>query len=235
MIGGTKLTWYRNVNGYIGACEGLNRKSYYMHQIIMGCYGNGRGTGNVSVDHIDRNPLNNSLENLRVANREEQQQNTKGTLPGTKRERQQNARPLPDGITQDMLRKYVVYYYNVYDKVNDKAREYFRVEGHPKLKPRCWETSKSNHIRIQDKLAAANKVVDDLEQDRFPESESRELPKFVSLVTLRDKPHLVFEKRMDAQRLNLKMVLPDNYELASELEKLNQKIAAKYPDQTIFE
>jgi hypothetical protein len=233
-IGGTKLTWYMCVNGYIATCEGIDRKSYFMHQIIMNCYGNGRGTANISVDHIDRNPLNNSFENLRIANREEQQQNQKGVLQGTKRERQSNARPLPEGITQDMLRKYIVYYYNIYDKVNNKSREYFRVEGHPKMKPKSWETSKSNAISILDKLAAANKVVDDLDQDIFPEEEDRNLPRYVSLITFREKPHLVFEKRVDNKRLNLKMVLPAEYNLHDQLMKFDDKISKKYPDEHIF-
>jgi HNH endonuclease len=230
-IGGIKLTWYICQNGYVITHDHESKKGYYMHQIITGCYGNGQGTGNVSVDHIDRNPLNNTLENLRVATREEQQQNRNGTIPGTKRERQANARPLPEGITQDMLRKYVVYYFSVYDVANNKSREYFRVEGHPKLKPKCWESTKSNKVSILEKLAQANQVVDDLENDVFPQAEERYLPRYVSLITFRGKPHLVFEKRVDGKRLNLKMVLPTNYDLKAELEKLNQKISEKYPEE----
>jgi len=234
-IGGAKLTWYLCANGYIITHDPKTRKGIYMHQIIMNCYGNGRGTAVISVDHIDRDPLNNSLSNLRVANRQEQQQNQKGTIQGTKRERQQNARPLPEGITQDMMRKYVVYYYSIYDKVNNKSREYFRVEGHPKMETKFWETTKSNNISIWEKLEQANKVVDDLDNNILPEVEERPLPKYVSLITFREKPHLVFEKRVDGQRLNLKMVLPQNYELEPELVKLNAKIGAKYPEQSILE
>lgn len=40
-----------------------------MHQIIMNCYGNGKGTKQISVDNIDQNPLNNCYSNLRIANR----------------------------------------------------------------------------------------------------------------------------------------------------------------------
>jgi len=156
----TKLTWYLGQNGYVAAHSG--NTCYFIHQIIMNCFGNGKGTKVISVDHIDRDPLNNSMENLRLATRQEQEQNSKGIMPNTKRERQSIARPLPEGITQDMLRKYVVYYYNLYNKEKNKYREYFRVEGHPKqTKP--WETSKSGKITIFEKLTAANNKVLELD------------------------------------------------------------------------
>ena len=50
----------------------------FIHQIITGCYGNGKGTKNISVDHIDQDPLNNCYDNLRIATREEQQNNQNG-------------------------------------------------------------------------------------------------------------------------------------------------------------
>lgn len=154
-----KMTWFKLTNGYVNSSNNL-----FIHQIITGCYGNGKGTSNVSVDHIDRDPLNNTTENLRIATREEQEQNTKGIAPNTKRARQTNARPLPEGITQEMLKKYVVYYYNVVDKSKSKAREYFTIERHPKLQKR-WETSKSNKIPILEKLHQANKKLEELDNE----------------------------------------------------------------------
>ena len=71
---GEKLTFGKGANGYI--LTHLNNSGISMHQIITGCYGNGKGTKNVSVDHIDQNPLNNTLDNLRIATREEQEQNS---------------------------------------------------------------------------------------------------------------------------------------------------------------
>ena len=32
----------------------------------MECYGNGKGTKSISVDHIDQNPLNNRIENIMI-------------------------------------------------------------------------------------------------------------------------------------------------------------------------
>ena len=159
---GKKITFYKHQNGYI-VCP-LN---LFIHQIITNCYGNGKGTKNVSVDHIDRNQLNNTMENLRIATREEQEQNSKGIMAGTKRARKNNAKPLPEGIMQDMMKRYVNYYHEFLNKEETKSREYFKVEKHPKLE-KIWIGTKSNKISIFEKLRMVNKVVDDLEQDIFP-------------------------------------------------------------------
>lgn len=157
-----KITFFICANNYI--CSSNN---IYIHQIIMDCFGNGKGTNTISVDHIDRDPLNNRMENLRLATHKEQQENSKGVIKGTKRTRKTNARPLPEGITQDMLRKYVIYYKECYNKEKELYREFFRVEKHPKLEKQ-WTTTKSGKISILDKLKLANDVVDNLEKDVYP-------------------------------------------------------------------
>ena len=150
-------------NGYVCSTSGL-----YIHQIITGCYGNGQGTKNISVDHIDQDPLNNTFENLRIATRKEQEENSKGIKQGTKRERKHNAKKLPDGITHEMMKKYVVFYQDYADKEKTRLRQYFRIEKHPKL-TKIWIGSKSNNISIKEKLEEANKVAKDLENDIYPE------------------------------------------------------------------
>ena len=227
-----KLTFFKCSNGYIQT-HIPSEKTLYIHQVITGCFGNGQGTKNISVDHIDQNPLNNSMENLRIATRKEQEQNSKGIKEGTKRERKHSAKDLPEGITQEMMKKYVVYYHEWLDKEHTKKREFFKVEKHPKL-DKIWTTTKSEKVSIQDKLKQANKVVDDLENNIYPEKEGNQLPKYVSLVNVRGKPHLVFEKRVEDKRLNLKMVLPDEYDLQEQLDLLNEKIKTKYEDEYIF-
>ena len=218
-----KLTFFKMQNGYIGAGNRL-----YIHQIITGCYGNGKGTKNTSIDHIDRNPLNNSMENLRLATREEQEQNSKGIMKGTKRARKSNAKPLPEGITQDMMRKYVNYYHEYVNKEQTKSREFFKIEKHPKL-DKHWITSKSNKISIKEKLASANKIVEDLKRDVYPTIVYNELPKYITVKVERDKPHMIFDKKNeDGTRLNLRMVLPEDYNVQEHLKVFKEKIKAKY-------
>lgn len=217
-----KITWHKHVNGYI-----VGNNQLYIHQVITGLYGNGKGTKVISVDHIDQDPLNNTMSNLRIANRKEQEDNSKGIKSGTKRERKSTAKELPAGITQQMMRKYVVYYHEWLDKAHTREREYFKVEKHPKL-DKHWITTKSCKVSIQEKLQIANKVVDDLDNDIYPVSEEPELPKYVSLTVTRGKPHLIYERRLDDKRLNVKMVLPEDYDLEDQLVKLNDKINAKY-------
>lgn len=218
----TKLTFFKCANGYI-----MGSSNLYMHQIITGCHGNGKGTKTISVDHIDQNPLNNAWENLRIATRYQQEQNSKGIKEGTKKERHHYAQDLPDGITQCMMKKYVVYYKDYADKEKTIQREYFRVEKHPKL-DKLWSTTKSCKVTIQEKLAQANKVVDDLEKGVYPTKDATPLPKYFSLIVMREKPHLVFEKREDGKRLNVKMVLPNEYDIDEQLIILKAKVNAKY-------
>ena len=146
-------SWYywncnKGTDGYIAGH--FNGKCQYLHRMIMLNFKDAP-TEKHSIDHINRDKMDNRRENLRWATQSEQNENT------GKRTRKKTAKPLPDGITHDMLEKYVVYYSECYDKKNNKYREFFKVERHPNL-PKIWIGSKSNAVSIQDKLKAANEV-----------------------------------------------------------------------------
>lgn len=144
-----KLTLFKHKNNYIMTTP----NDLYIHQIIMNCYGNGKGTKHISVDHIDQNPLNNCFSNLRISDRKTQEGNSKGIKEGTKRARKKSAKPLPDGITQEMLPKYVVYYKQALNKEKGTYREFFQIEKHPKLEPnKRLASTKSMKVSILDKL-----------------------------------------------------------------------------------
>jgi hypothetical protein len=249
---GRKITWYCGANNYIiGRLS--EHKLLYIHQVITGCFGNGKGTGGISVDHVNRNPLDNRFDNLRIATRKQQEDNSSGIMPDTKRTRQTGARELPDGITQDMLKKYVVYYVGYLNADRTKWRDFFTVEHHPALGGKKWTTTKSMKVSTYQKLMDANKVVDDLNKGIMPTSISEQaktvtstfdetkettstiiLPKYIRISNARGKPHLELDKRNDAYgpRISLKMVLPENYNITNELERFIQKVVTKYPELT---
>jgi len=160
----TNLTWFKSSNGYIQTHIDKHNL-LYIHKIITGYFGNDKKPKNISVYHIDQNPLNNCFDNLRIAIREEQEQeqeqNTKGIKEGTKRERKTSAKPLPQEITQNMMKKYVVFYEDYADKEKKRLRQYFKIEKHPKLQ-KTWIGCKSNNMSIIEKLDQVNKVVYEL-------------------------------------------------------------------------
>ena len=127
------------------------------------------------------------------------------------------------------MKKYVVYYFEWLDKEHTRSREFFKVEKHPKLE-KPWMTSKSEKVSILQKLGAANKVVSDLEKGIFPEdtAPAAVLPKYISLIVMREKPHMVYERRRDGGREVMRMVLPENYTIEDEIAKIKEKVEAKY-------
>lgn len=133
-----------------------------------------------------------------------------------KRERKQNAQTLPPGITQNMMKKYVVYYREMMKLKNGKEqyREYFKVESHPKLE-KPWVSSKSTKITIMEKLEHANQIVTELEntnnndevnndglehQDTICKRWAKYIPKYTMIRFIRETTNeiivtLVFDKK----------------------------------------
>ena len=140
-------TWFLSENGYITTVEKNKegkRYQYYLHQLI--CKTElGDESETKSVDHINRNKLDNRIENLRWATQSEQNANT------DKRARKHNAKPLPEGLTQADLPKYVVYYHEWLNKEHTRSRDFFKIEKHPKIE-KIWIGTKSNQVSIIEKL-----------------------------------------------------------------------------------
>jgi len=65
---------YADSNGYL--CLSINSVRYRMHRIIW-AYHYGAILGNLQIDHIDGNKLNNIIENLRLATHSQNNSNNK--------------------------------------------------------------------------------------------------------------------------------------------------------------
>lgn len=144
-----KIIFYACKNGYIQSNIIISiQKRLYMHQIIMNIYGNGKGTMNISVDHINKDITDNTYDNLRIATRKEQETNKLTT--GRKKT------TLPTGFVPENIPKYVEYHKEILNKETGKYRDCFRISKIPNSNKK-WVTSKSMNITIYDKY---NQLID---------------------------------------------------------------------------
>lgn len=223
------ITWGINKQGYIKGYIHKLKKNLSLHQVITNYYGFGKGTKNKSVDHINREKLDNRKCNLRITDSKTQLFNSKGIIKGTKRNRKKNAQKLPKGITQEMMPKYVYYSSEIIKTTNKNyTREFFRIEKHPKLIKKCWSSSKSCKISILDKLKQTKQKIYELDNDII--NEFYKLPKYVSIkIKSDDKIFLIYDRKYNNKRYNLKKTINNYKESDLEnhvklfLEKVNEK------------
>lgn len=154
-------TWHYEKVGYILTKSYNNEKGhYYLHQLICQKHQD-KKFKTQSVDHINRDKLDNRNTNLRFLTQSQQNQNT------VKRERKYNAQNLPEGINQKDMPKYVGYKSERYGPNNIHFRFCFVIEKHPyqnilKTKnikdedfPIRWYTTKSMKVDSNEKLQQA--------------------------------------------------------------------------------
>jgi len=169
-----------------------------------------------------------------------------------KRNRKHTAQQLPHGITQSMMRKYVVYYREYTNVFHTHTREFFKVEKHPKLNGKTWISRKSGKIALEEKLADANKVVDDLEKNIFPyatvtttdtatataietdtvpaiETENKpKLPKYIRLDATHK--HMIYDKKDTENefRWTFRLSLHPDLKIEEHIPILYEKLNEKY-------
>lgn len=151
-------TWFLSENGYITTVEKNKegkRYQYYLHQLVCKTE-KGDESDTKSVDHINRNKLDNRIENLRWATQSEQNANT------DKRARKSNARNLPDEIKHEKLPKFVTYNVEILDKESGKFRDCFKIEKHPKLE-KIWIGTKSMNVSITEKLKQVREKIAEID------------------------------------------------------------------------
>lgn len=222
----TRYTWHIGKNGYVKTCY-INDKdkkvNRYLHQHLMDYYGNGLDKNAKTIDHINRDKLDNRLSNLRLATQSEQNMNT------DKRKRKKDAKELPDGLTQDMLPKYVVYYNECYNKEKELYRDFFKIEKHPKYKGTVC-SSKSNKLSIHDKLKEIKEFLINIEENKDIIKEEKKLPIGIRLKALDNSEQLILDYRDNNVRYGLKMKCDNSKTFDENYQMFKNKVNKKYPD-----
>lgn len=133
----------------------INNKTRYLHQHIMNYFG--KGSNELTIDHIDRDPLNNRRYNLRLATKTEQNKNT------MKRIRKLSAQQLPNELKDIILPKYVYYMKCKEPRTKLGYCEKFIIQCHPKQTKNQIVSSSSSKVSLDDKLKQILKKLEELD------------------------------------------------------------------------
>ena len=214
-------SWFLSNNGYVTGT--INGKNIYLHQYLLNYHGNGKGQN--SIDHINRNKLDNRLENLRIVDQSIQNINRE------KMTRKSNAQELPHIISNVDLPKFVYYSKEILYKgtTNETYRDFFRIEKHPNLEKSCISTTKSMKVSILEKLKEAKKILIDLDNKEYIQEKKN--PNYIQLQECKrnDKNYIfVFDRRTNDERQNLRYSFLKTENKNINYQIFREKIKEKY-------
>lgn len=158
-IVGIKNCWYISYHGYVLAK--IDDEKFYMHAYLMNHYGHGLAQGALSVDHINRDKLDNRLSNLRITTQSIQNSNR----PYKKQENSKYNTNRPEGMEDIILPRHVEYMNGFRDTKNKTGFREFFILSHSKCpkygKKNCVVSSKSINMSAIDKY---NFIIDKMKE-----------------------------------------------------------------------
>ncbi len=192
-------------------------ESNYLHAFLTNHFGN--GIGQESVDHINRQKLDNRSCNLRIVNQAQQNKNTMKRVF-------LNPIQIPNGMTSNDLPKYITY--NTEKRKNGTIRDFFRVEKHPRQIPnesgqKRWATSKSLNISIDEKYKEALDYLKELDNG----IESKEYDFFDPNKFYKEEFEKEFTYDEYMKNIHLMTFNPHYDDLTPEIEELYEKYVSK--------
>jgi len=136
-----EYSWHYTAHQYISqsVCVDGKHKSLYLHNIVMDRLEHPGKGATETIDHINRNGLDNRKENLRLISQTEQNLNQK---------RKGRTAILPTGLKAEDIPKHIWYI-----KPNGHHGERFGIDF--KTENIKWKTTSSTKISLEDKLKAA--------------------------------------------------------------------------------
>lgn len=147
----SQRSWHFISNNYISStypCSDGKRRELYLHNLVMGKIEfNGKGQKE-SVDHINRNGLDNRKENLRILTQSQQNINQV-------KKKRNVILPEGCGIEPDSIPKHI-WYIAPQGQHGDRFAIEFKTEGIR------WKTTSSKAISLQQKLEQAKVKIKEL-------------------------------------------------------------------------
>jgi hypothetical protein len=147
--------WHFQSGKYIGSTVYINKikKELYLHNLVMNRLEYPGKGATESVDHINRNGLDNRKENLRVISQSQQNINQS-------KKKRKVILPEDCGIDPDSIPKHIWYV-----RANGAHGDRFAIEL--KTEGLTWKGTSSKSVSLADKLAAAKQKLEELYKE-FP-------------------------------------------------------------------